>query len=191
VLAIAAGFSRGNANVGCVSGMCSVYVTGKGLPGEVEIVQPDRGCAMRVGADCCVMASGICEQFGRLGDVYGKFTRPSSDRGTPSLSEMRASYDTFTTRFEYESPVKGCRLERDLAGARMQRRIPARGSSQRRNWCSISRRNLTASLSGSNSTSSQRSGVNSATARLSLTPCARPSGRPPSVREALAGISLP
>jgi hypothetical protein len=117
------GYFRGAANVNRSSGNCSAYILGKGQSGDLEIVQPSRGRAMRVtlrvGGDACVMANGDYLQFGRFGDVYGSFLCGSGDRGTLSLLEMRPGFDTFTSRFEYTSSITGCVLEGDFAGVRM------------------------------------------------------------------------
>ncbi len=117
------GLFRGAMNALPVNANCGLYTTGRGLAGEVQISQPNRGRAMaltlRVGTESCTMTDGDYLQFGRFGDVYGTFACASGDRGTLSVYEMQAGYDTFTARFEYKSTVTGCTLDGDFAGVRM------------------------------------------------------------------------
>jgi hypothetical protein len=65
------------------------------------------------------MANGDYLQFGRFGDVYGSYSCANGDRGQLYMFEMRANYETFTTRFEVDSAVTGCKLDGDFAGVRM------------------------------------------------------------------------
>jgi hypothetical protein len=121
-----AGLFKGAANTRVKSGPANcgaLYAPGKGDAAEVEIVHAGRGSSMQVtlrmqGASCA-MANGDYLQFGRFGDVYGSYTCANGDRGQLYMFEMRANYETFTTRFEVDSAVTGCKLDGDFAGVRM------------------------------------------------------------------------
>lgn len=121
-----AGLYKGAANTRVRSGpanCATLYAAGKGDAAEVEIVQPGRGSSMqvtlRMQGTSCAMANGDYLQFGRFGDVYGSYSCANGDRGQFSMFEMRANYETFTTRFEVDSAVTGCKLEGDFAGVRL------------------------------------------------------------------------